>query len=252
MRLVQPPPPHGAPIPTGSNQSGGPTANVPAPASRLAHPDDAHRARVTDVLSTGRFTTYLRYAGGVDLRAWAAYAWNVRVAAELLQVFCHAEVALRNAVDRALSAAFGTAWPYTNAFVYTFGVQEQQEFLTARGKLERRLKMAPLPTGDFVAGQTLAFWNGLLVTRYRARVWHTQFPLAFPGAVNGETYKTVRDAAEALRLLRNRIAHHEPLLSVNVADAYANALQLVRWVSPEAADWIRAEWPGSQDLTGPP
>lgn len=252
MTLVQPPTPQGVPVPAAFTLPGGANANRPARATRLAHPDDNHWARVTDVVSTGRFTTYLRYAGGADLRAWAAYAWNVRVSAELLQVFCHAEIALRNAVDGALSAAFGASWPYANAFVYTFGVSDQQEFLTARGKLERRLGVAPMTTGDFVAGQTLAFWNSLLVTRYRARVWNTQFRHAFPGAVNGETYKTVRDAAEALRLLRNRIAHHEPLLTVNVGAAYANALQVVRWVSPEAADWILAEWPRSHDLIGPP
>ena len=243
--------------PEGTVRSGVPPASGTAPASsalstRLAHPDDINRPGVTDALSTGRFATYLRHAGGGELRAWAAYAWNVRVSAELLQVLSHAEVALRNAVDRALASAFGPQWPYASAFLYTFSKAGQHEYLAVRIALEQRLRKSPMNTGDFVAGQTFVFWESLLVKRYKDRVWKPQFGGAFPGATSGESYKDVHTAVEQLRRLRNRIAHHEPLLTEDLVTVYGTALQVIKWTSPQMAGWVQAEWPMSDQLMGPP
>jgi hypothetical protein len=41
-----------------------------------------------------------------------------------------------------------------------------------------------------------------------------------------------------LRRLRNRIAHHEPILSRNIAADYGAILDLIRLISPTTADWI--------------
>lgn len=231
-----------------------PTATVPVRAhTALAHPPAADQAAVADAISAARFATYLRYAVNVDSRAWAAYAWNTRVSAAMLQVMTHAEVALRNAVSRALVAAFGAGWPYEKAFEFTFSKFEQQVYRQARGELERRLKKtSPLPTGDFVAGQTLVFWESLLVRRLKQRVWDAQFATAFPGATHGETYRDVYAAAEQLRRVRNRIAHHEPLLTIPLLGVYARAIAVIGWVSPAKATWVQAEWPPVPEFAGPP
>lgn len=233
-----------------------PVRGVPAVpmrlSSRLAHPPLADRGAVTDAISPARFATYLRYAHGSESRAWAAYAWNVRVSADMLQILVHAEVALRNAVSRALTAAFGPNWPYAPAFEFTFSMVAQQEYRAARSDLEGRLKRSPMNTGDFVAGQTFVFWEGKLVHRYRSRVWDQQFTATFTGATAGESYRDVHDAAEMLRKLRNRIAHHEPLLTSNLAAEYSRALQIIRWASPAKARWVASEWPVTDGFTGPP
>jgi hypothetical protein len=48
--------------------------------------------------------------------------------------------------------------------------------------------------------------------------------------------------ADSLRRLRNRIAHHEPLLDVDVGGAYRRAAAMVRWISPEKAAWAESRW----------
>ena len=219
--------------------------------TRLAAPPAAAGPDVEDAVSPARFATYLLYAQQVRSRAWAAYAWNARVSGALLQVLVHAEVALRNAVNRAMTAAFGAAWPYAQAFEITLGTG-RGEYNAARGRLEQRLGRRPLSTGDFVAGQTMVFWEALLVRRYKGRVWDRQFATAFPGAAAGETYRDVHDAVEPLRRVRNRIAHHEPLLAENVTDVYARALAVTHWASPAKAAWVAAEWPPLDDYNGPP
>lgn len=247
-------PPAGPPAPTPTLHLSAQIAGLHAPdrqVSRLAHPDAVIRPLVTDALSGARFGTYLRYANGSEARAWAAYAWNVRVCSELLQVLLHAEVALRNAVDRALSAAFSPTWPNDTAFLFTFSAKGQRDYLADLATLERRLRKAPLNTGDFIAGQTFVFWESILVSRYKDRVWKAQFARVFPG-VSAETYKDVHDAAEQLRKLRNRIAHHEPLLTIDVCAMYRVALQVIHWASPEKAAWVALEWPMTDALAGPP
>lgn len=221
-------------------------------ATSLAHPPPASQTAVIDAISPARFATYLRYAGGVESRAWAAYAWNVRVSAAMLQLLVHAEVALRNAVSRALTGAFGANWPYAPAFEFTFSAVAAREYRDARAELEQRLKRSPLSTGDFVAGQTFVFWEGKLVRRYRERVWDKQFRRAFAGAAAGESYKDVHDEAEKVRKLRNRIAHHEPLLTVNLVDEYVRALTLISWTSQAKAAWVASEWPMTDQFAGPP
>lgn len=221
-------------------------------ATRLAHPSSDERAHVTDAVSAPRFATYMMHAQGSEQRAWAAYAWNIRASAAMLQILVHVEVALRNAVCRALSEAFGSGWPYAEAFVFTFSEKEQREYVAARITLEGRLKKSALTTPDFVAGQTFVFWESMLVRRYKDRVWDRQFPAAFPGASARDSYRDVRDAAEELRPLRNRIAHHEPLLRANLAQHYCRALQVIHWACPQKAVWVAREWPLSSDLAGPP
>lgn len=40
-----------------------------------------------------------------------------------------------------------------------------------------------------------------------------------------------------IRVLRNRIAHHEPIVHWELFDAHERMLLLTRWLSPAAADW---------------
>lgn len=46
-------------------------------------------------------------------------------------------------------------------------------------------------------------------------------------------------AALSIRVPRNRIAHHEPMLSWNLAKHYENIVLLTEWLSPPAASWCR-------------
>ena len=48
-----------------------------------------------------------------------------------------------------------------------------------------------------------------------------------------------------LRLLRNRIAHYEPIVALPLAQHYASITTLTGWLSPSAAAWIAnySTWP---------
>jgi hypothetical protein len=42
-----------------------------------------------------------------------------------------------------------------------------------------------------------------------------------------------------IRILRNRIAHHEPILSWNLRKHHDRMIELTGWLSPAAAAWCR-------------
>jgi hypothetical protein len=40
-----------------------------------------------------------------------------------------------------------------------------------------------------------------------------------------------------IRMLRNRIAHHEPVIDWDLSKHYRNIIELSGWLCPSAADW---------------
>jgi hypothetical protein len=55
-------------------------------------------------------------------------------------------------------------------------------FEKGRRKLEAKLRMPRVSTGDVVAAQTYWFWVMLLTSRFETRIWKREFANAFPCA----------------------------------------------------------------------
>ncbi|HEX7492395.1 MAG TPA: hypothetical protein VF337_11900, partial [Candidatus Limnocylindrales bacterium] len=70
-------------------------------------------------------------------------------------------------------------------------------------------------------------------------LWRTVLYRAFPHSDRNRA--TVVAAVERCRLLRNRIAHHEPVYNRAHEDDQNTALAIVGWVSPEARDWVHSK-----------
>jgi hypothetical protein len=203
-----------------------------------------------DAISPARLTTYLRHAHRNMRLALELYAWNVRAGASLYPILQMNEIALRNAVARALSSQFGVTWPYSQGFLRSLPGRDRTAFETGLRKVERTLGVARATTGDVVAAQTYWFWVNLLTSRFEQRIWSREFRRAFPFAPRGVDRGVVHRQADSLRRLRNRIAHHEPLLDHDLAGAFRRAAGMVRWISPAKATWAESRWPIPRDLCG--
>ena len=205
-------------------------------------------AALREAISPARLTTYLRHAHGNARQALELYAWNMRAGAALHPILHANEVALRNAVNRALESQFGAQWPYSQGFLRNLPAHERATFEGSRRKLEKTRGVQRLSTGDVVAGQTYYFWVSMLTSRFEQRVWQREFARSFPCAPPHIDRAVVHASAESIRLLRNRIAHHEPLLNYHLAGAYRRALAMIRWISPEKAAWAVVRWPAPDTL----
>jgi hypothetical protein len=196
-----------------------------------------------EAISPARLGTYLKSSQGNVRRAFDLYAWNVQASAALYPILQVNEITLRNAVHRALVSQFGTHWPYSQGFLRSLQQFERETFEKARTKLEAKQGVGRVSTDRVVASQTYWFWVMLLTARFENRVWKREFNVSFPNAPPQIDRKVVYGRADSIRLLRNRIAHYEPLLDHDLIGTYQRVVAMVRWISPTSAAWATLRWP---------
>jgi len=196
-----------------------------------------------EAISPARLGTYLKRSQRNVRRAFELYAWNVQAGAALYPILQVNEIALRNAVNRALVSQFGAHWPYSGGFLRTLQKFERETFEKVRTKLEGKLRLRRVSTDRVVAAQTYWFWVMLLTSRFEERVWKREFTVSFPDAPPRIDRSVVHARADSMRMVRNRIAHYEPLLDHDLMETYQRAVAMVRWISPANAAWATLRWP---------
>jgi hypothetical protein len=81
----------------------------------------------------------------------------------------------------------------------------------------------------------LGFWRYLLASRYERTLWRTSLYRAFPGQGRRRAIYT---KLAALHLLRNRVAHHEPVHNRPLERLHADVLLLAGWICPTTRTWM--------------
>ncbi|MDI9918360.1 Abi family protein [Rhodococcus sp. IEGM 1379] len=199
-------------------------------------------------LSPERFATYVRKAGGSRERALHLYEWNAQLSAAFLHDLAHLEVGLRNAYDRELlQACVGEDmhWtePTTTGHLFPkhlrwdpVGQRDVDANSTPRGQISSARKQARNANGDtVVAGKVVAelmfgFWTFLTSDFHEKSLWVPYLHKAFP---SGTDRAALHHALTALREFRNRVAHHEPILSAPES-ARRQIVYVTKLLSPEA------------------
>jgi hypothetical protein len=160
------------------------------------------------------------------------YEINIALSESLYGVLQGFEVALRNAMYCAVSDGFGT----TNWLeLFQFDEPERFNVEAAKAKIMRKQK-AVTPAG-IVAEMTLGFWVALTARHYAARLWVPYLHKAFPYQHLG--HKAAFQRLSSIRILRNRIAHHECILFRDLARDYHEIIETTGWICPATAAWIR-------------
>ena len=194
-------------------------------------------------LSRDRLSTYLGAAGGSREGAVRLYAWNTAVCAAFYGPLQGLEVALRNAMHRRLAERYGPTWyDYPGA-----GLDRG-----AKGRIaDARSELTRDGHGDgpprIVAALSFGFWVSLLGPGGRTEAGHranyqmTLWRPALRGAFAHRATLTRKQAhrpLNALRILRNRLAHHEPIFARDLIADHARILDVAGWISPAARTWI--------------
>jgi hypothetical protein len=195
-----------------------------------------------------RFEPYLAETGGDHERAVALYAWNTRISAALFETIAHTEVLLRNAIDAQFppidhAEHYAKTWLMTPVLSATSRarVEESAQRLVRQGTTPTRARVA--------ANLSFGFWRALFDSHYHP-LWMSHLHKAFPYGT-GNRHQV---AALTSRLLpfRNRIAHHETIISRPIQDRYDDLLELARIIDPEARTWIDGVSRVSETLTQRP
>jgi hypothetical protein len=196
-------------------------------------------------LSPERLQPYMTRAGGNRHRAILLYERNTALSEALYGVTQAAEIAVRNAIHRVLSVPHGLMW------FEAVGLEGPQldKVLNAKYELDRNGRA--LTPGAVVAELNLGFWTSLVSTRYEKQLWVPHLHKAFPHALRTSSGKPgaapspisraeIFDQLESVRNLRNRIAHHEPILKLDLPRIYSGTLEALKWVCPVTAEWTRS------------
>ncbi|SFJ57465.1 Abi family protein [Cellulomonas sp. KH9] len=237
-------------------------------------------------ISSPRFATFERAAEGDANLARDLYVWNRDLAVAFLADIAILEVALRNAIHDAATAQWGTHW-YSNPAVI-FDDRSTRQLSTAWNQLPKSVQRRPQDPdvpGRLVAQCMFGFWTNLLdAGGYRGNdprrfstdydiLWNAALKHAFPGgrlearherarilarstsaaAAEEEPAFTrgwVHGVCKSVNDLRNRVAHHEPLINgvplngqgrrMSSDEAHRRCLMLARMVDRDLAAWLVA------------
>lgn len=188
------------------------------------------------VLSAARFGTYLSWAGGDRGRAIALYGLNAQLSECFYTPLHMLEVALRNRIHHVLGEASGEGWYDLPAYQ----ANARQPEMLARARQELRDAHKVESPGAVVAALTFGFWTSLIGKEYENTWQQVLHRIARRPDGRGLRRKDLTRPLGPIRQLRNRVAHHEPILHWDLPKHHAAMIELIGWLSPVAADWCRA------------
>lgn len=189
-----------------------------------------------EALSLERFGRYMVWGGQDRGRAIGLYGLNTHLSESLYTPLQTLEVAIRNRIHTVLAEAKGEEWFMDHSGVVLGRYQPEQvakaiEELNAAGK--------PVTPGGVVANLTFSFWTTMFNKDYETLWQQALHKIANPRAPKGLKRKSFSGRLTPIRVLRNRIAHHEPILNWNLHKHHTYILELIEWLSPPAAKWCR-------------
>jgi hypothetical protein len=183
-------------------------------------------------LSAPRLGTYLSHAQGDMREAVRLYEANTILSEALYSVLQGFEVAARNSMHSAMKRGTGhDAW-YNRV---TLKDPEMESVESAERKIVRAGKT--ISPDRVVSELSFGFWVALCARHYASALWLPYLNKAFPHASLG--HKAAHQRLNSIRLLRNRVAHHECILSRNLENEYRDILEATAWICTDTAMWVR-------------
>lgn len=191
-------------------------------------------AALRNSVSAERLQRYETIAAGDSAQALRLYIWNTALSEALYGTIQGLEITLRNKMHDRFVAQFGIRW-YDTAGMGLQHVQQDQ-VLRAKQSLQQQRKPAEPPR--VVAELSFGFWVGLLGRRYENHLWRPHLRHLFVHAPRAFLRKDAHRVLDDVRLLRNRIAHHEPILHRPLQQEYGLVLTAIGWLCAATASWV--------------
>ncbi len=199
--------------------------------------DDAASAfaDLEHALSLERFGRYLAWANGDRTRAVALYTLNTRVSESLYTPLQMLEVTLRNRIHAVMQDAHHETWFQDEAIILKARQIEQVGMAISDIQFDRK----DVTPGRIVAALTFSFWTTMFGPDYETLWQQALHRIARRPDGKGLRRKDFSGPLHPIRTIRNRIAHHEPVLGWDLRKHYGNILSMTEWLSPIAATWCR-------------
>ncbi|NEK19760.1 Abi family protein [Rhizobium leguminosarum] len=178
--------------------------------------------------STERLYKYDAWAGGDRAVALQLYGLNLAISEAFYTSLHMLEVTLRNAVQDRMTGLHGPLWFQNPAIIHD--VTQQRNVASAVQKLG-----AAATPSQIVAEVTFGFWTGMFDHKNNA-LWGPCLRPIFQSGTPLQR-KTVAKPLYEIRSLRNRIAHHESIIQLDLPHVHVELCQILGWLSTEALVW---------------
>ena len=188
-------------------------------------------------ISSDRLATYLTATGFDEERALRLYLWNATIGEAFHLPIQAVEVGLRNCINAALCAEYGAIWWQNSIFLSSLDHERQTDILMAQRRIGNR-GHAP-STSQIVATLSFGFWVGMLQPRFNPTIWTKHIGEVFIYLPDNRYRADLASSAKRTADLRNRIWHHEPIFRENISDEFRSVMELLGWICPEKAAWIK-------------
>ncbi len=209
----------------------------------------AQAQALKEMLSQPRMAVYIREANGDPELAFRLYRWNIILSESLLMPFHFLEVAFRNRLSDLLFARTNVNWPMV-AFgdrswqqninpIPGFPATPQWEIEKTRNKLNGNSRR--VVTADCIISQMMfGFWVKLFNADYDQFLWTGGVhPKVFPHAPANVDRNYARRKLEELRIMRNRIAHHEIIFTKRPVATNDLLEEICDWMDPDLHHLVR-------------
>jgi hypothetical protein len=225
---------------------------------------NAHDLPLEELLSPARYKKYQAAAQGDTARAARLYMWNCELSAAYWPSISLVEIAVRNAIDVQLCARLGVTREHgwhpealdDKPRIHLTN-KERDKIKKSIEVFDRKNNPAGQPNtvtptgGDVVSGLSLGFWVALVgegiprghgqIYDYFQKLWRPFLYQAFPnyGAAGRSSPGPIRNGLRKFELLRNRIAHHEPIYMLSPTFNLANIITIASWIDTDLSEYIR-------------
>jgi hypothetical protein len=210
---------------------------------------------VRKALSLPRIETYekaVAATGDLASAAVALYDWNAQLSGSFMAPLHVCEVVVRNAISDALTAVYGDRWPWS--LVFQTSLPSPRGGYNPRSDLQsaRRHKTT---TGKVIPELKFVFWQKMFTARYDERVWDIHLRRVLPNLDAAKTVTELRQKIyadlEHVRLLRNRIAHHEPIFKRDLGVDLDTIATLTSFRCAVTGEWMMSNQWVTSFLTHP-
>lgn len=185
-------------------------------------------------LSVERFARYLSIAAGDREHGLRLYAWNTALSEAIYGPLQALEIVTRNKIHNQLSAKLARADWYDAPGMLQFAQQNKLSDAKKTLQLQGRALSPPA----IVAELSFGFWTGLLGVKYHHTLWvpHKLWRF-YQSRAPRHSRQDVHTDYNAIRDVRNRVAHHECILTPQLPSQHQLIIDLTRTLCADTAAW---------------
>lgn len=194
--------------------------------------DQAQIDRFKHAISPQRFGTYLGFGEGDELMAIRLYQWNTQLSRSL-HVYLHGwEICLPNKLNAFLTWKYGTSeWAFNDRCLRQIPQKDRRKVEEAIERQKQARGSGHITTASVVADLSAGVWVSMLSSA-------CEVPFGMRGTPGGNLYRIFPNVRNVTRQdywqkcdnilsIRNRVAHYEPVLRLNLKERHEDIQHVV-------------------------